>query len=263
MKLSCQEGMVPGRDFKEKLSNLEKFGYQGIELGGANLKAREKEIQQALSDSSVKVSSICAGYKGTLLAKDPQERKSCIQEIKELLSIAGRFGATGLIVVPIFGQPQIPDLSPLYTAWDLERKLLVELCQELGEHAEKVGSLVLLEPLNRYETHFLNRLEQAIEICKEVGSPGVRIMADFFHMNIEEADIPKSIREAKGFIRHVHLADSNRLLPGYGHTDFASGFKALRDIGFDDYMALECGMPGPGEVELPRCAQYLRRCWGS
>ncbi len=78
-------------------------------------------------------------------------------------------------------------------------------------------------------------------------------------MSIEEADIPKSIREAGNWIAHVHLADSTRLLPGYGHTDFKSGFAALKEVGFANYMALECGIPGDPAVELPKCAQYLRQ----
>ena len=88
----------------------------------------------------------------------------------------------------------------------------------------------------------------------------VRIMADFFHMSIEERDIPASIREAGSAIQHVHLADSTRLLPGYGHTDFRSGFSALKEIGFDRYMALECGIPGKPEEELPKAVTYLRSC---
>jgi sugar phosphate isomerase/epimerase len=84
-------------------------------------------------------------------------------------------------------------------------------------------------------------------------------MADFFHMSLEERNIPESIEAAGEYIRHVHLADSTRELPGYGHTDFADGFAALRRIGYRDYMALECRVPGPGEVELPKSATYMKQ----
>ncbi|MBS7648555.1 sugar phosphate isomerase/epimerase, partial [Candidatus Bathyarchaeota archaeon] len=63
---------------------------------------------------------------------------------------------------------------------------------------------------------------------------------------------------AGGYIMHVHLADSNRLLPGYGHTDFKSGFLSLKKIGYKNFMALECGIPGNPEEELPKCVKYLR-----
>ena len=79
-------------------------------------------------------------------------------------------------------------------------------------------------------------------------------------MNTEEADIPAAIRRAGSALQHVHLADSNRLLPGSGHTNFVTGFKALLDIGYDKYMALECGIPGDRRKGLPEAAHYLKRC---
>lgn len=179
-------------------------------------------------------------------------------DIKELLQIAADLGAIGLIVVPIFGPPRLPDLSPYASPVELEHQLALKLLDEMGEAAVKAGAILLVEPLNRYETHFINRLEQAVDICETVGNPNVKIMADFFHMSIEERDIPASIRAAGDWIYHVHLADSTRLLPGHGHTDFKSGFAALMDLGYDKYMAMECGIPGPAEIELPKSAQYLK-----
>lgn len=259
MKLACQEGMVPGSSLEEKLENLEKYGYEGIEFWGSNLWERVNEINKATEKSKVKPSTVCAGYGGCLLDPNKAERERAVEDIKRLLSVAADIGAVGLITVPIFGPPRIPDLSPYKSAVELEKELLLKLLEPLAKHAEKVGSVLLLEPLNRYETHLLRRLQDAVDICQRIGSPNVKIMADFFHMSIEEADIPKSIREAGNWIAHVHLADSTRLLPGYGHTDFKSGFAALKEVGFANYMALECGIPGDPAVELPKCAQYLRQ----
>jgi sugar phosphate isomerase/epimerase len=121
-----------------------------------------------------------------------------------------------------------------------------------------VGTLVLLEPLNRYEDHMLNRVEQAVELCEAVGRPSIKVMGDLFHMNIEEDDLGESIRQADGYIAHLHLADSNRLQPGAGHTDFAGAFAALRGIGLDGYMAMECGIRGDAEKVLPEVVERLR-----
>ena len=107
--------------------------------------------------------------------------------------------------------------------------------------------------------HFLKILDDAVGICKQIKSPKVQIMADFFHMSIEEHSIPQSIEKAGSYIRHVHLADSTRLLLGYGHTDFKSGFAALRSAGFKDYMALECGISGAAEEELPKSVRYMKQ----
>ena len=161
--------------------------------------------------------------------------------------------------MPIFGGPRIPDLSPYADAVTLEKRLLAELIKELAPIAAENGTLLLLEPLNRYETHLLCRLEHAVEVIEMAGDPpGVALMADFFHMNIEEPRMEASIRECAKYVKHVHLADSIRWLPGYGHTDFRPGFAALKEIGFENYMALECAIPGPPEVDLPKCAEYLR-----
>ena len=107
--------------------------------------------------------------------------------------------------------------------------------------------------------HFLKILDDAVGICKQINSPNVQIMADFFHMSIEEQDIAESIEKAGSYIRHVHLADSTRLLPGCGHTDFQSGFAALKSVGFLDYMALECGIRGAAEEELPKSVRYMKQ----
>jgi len=271
MKLACQEGMAPSGTLQEKLDYLAEYGYEGIEFWGAQFvdtdtdgmrKERVAEVRRLTENHRVKPSTICAGYRGALLDADRHQRELAVHDIETLLYAAGEIGAVGVIVVPIFGSPRIPDLTPYATALELEAELLCKLLEPLSKVAEKAGSYILLEPLNRYETHYMNRLEQAANICHRVGSPNLKLMADFFHMNIEERDIPAAIRGAKEYLAHVHLADSNRLLPGYGHTDFRSGFAALREIGYTGYMALECGIPGDPREELPKCAHYLRAQMG-
>jgi sugar phosphate isomerase/epimerase len=86
-------------------------------------------------------------------------------------------------------------------------------------------------------------------------------MADFFHMGIEEADIAASIRAAGNHIRYVHVADSNRLQPGRGHLDFKPGFRALKDIGYDGYLAIECRVDGPYDEAIREAVRLIRREW--
>jgi sugar phosphate isomerase/epimerase len=259
VKLGSQEGLVPGKDLAEKLDNLAAYGYQVIEFGGGDIEKRHDEIIKATENHPVKPSAVCAGYPGMLLDSDSHERERTIAGIRTLLKAAANIGAIGLVVVPAFGEPRIKDLSPYKTARQLETELLVQLLKDLGGYAQEVGSVILLEPLNRYETHFMRTLSDGVEICKQVNSPNVAIMADFFHMSIEERNIADSIKVSSDYIKHVHLADSTREPPGYGHTDFKSGFKALRKIGYQHDMVLECSVPGPGEVELPKSAQYMKQ----
>ncbi len=258
MRLSCQENLVPGKSLEEKLSNLEKYGFEGVEFQGKGIFEREEEIKKALSKSSIKASTICAGFSGCPLDSKREEREKAISDIKKLLEIASNIGAVGLIMVPVFGPPSIPDLSPYATDIELEKRLFVDILKEIGEWAISLNSLLLIEPLNRYETHFLNRLDQAIDICEKVNNPRIKIMADFFHMSIEERDVPTSLEKAGDWVLHIHLADSNRKLPGQGHTDFKGSFAALKKVGYDKYMALECGILGNPEEELPKCVKYLK-----
>lgn len=260
MKLAVQENLVPSKTFSDKLQNAEKYGFEGVEVWGSDIPQREKEVKASLSTSKVKLSTVCAGYPGDLLGPDRKARESAIEGIKERLKICADLGAVGVITVPTFGQPKISDLYPWRAdIQEVEKEILIEECKILGKYADDVGAHVILEPLNRYETHLMRRLEQAVEICQAVGKEHVKMMADFFHMSIEEADIPSSLEKVADFIVHIHLADSNRLLPGHGHTDFKSGFATLKRKGYEYFMALECGIPGDPKIELPKCAEYLKQ----
>ncbi|NIV36779.1 MAG: TIM barrel protein, partial [Anaerolineae bacterium] len=104
-----------------------------------------------------------------------------------------------------------------------ERSLLLELLSRAADVAEKTDGRVVIEPLNRYETHLVNHIGTAAELCESVGSPRLGILADFYHMNLEEADMEQSITDVAEHIFHVQLGDSNRLLPGQGHLAFQPG----------------------------------------
>jgi sugar phosphate isomerase/epimerase len=257
VKIACQESLVTGESFAEKVAKLADFGFEGIEVWGSTVRDRVEIIKKA-TGSRLPVSTVCSGYRGCFLSADKAERDLAVSDMKELLPIAGDLGAKGVIFVPLFGPPQVPDLGPLYDPVSLEKEMLVRLVQEMAPSAESAGVYLLLEPLNRYETHLINRLEQAQEIIERAGHPSVKIMADFFHMGIEERDTPAAIRAAGSLIGHVHLADNTRELPGFGGTDFQAGFAALKEVGFDGYMALECKVPGDPHVELPKAVEFLK-----
>jgi len=261
MKIGIQVGLLPGNSIKEKFEKAKEIGFEGIEVWGRELLNNPEmveEYKKVSEETGVKISSICAGYRNFLLENSPEGRQQARKDIKSLLDIGKQLEVVGLILVPIFGQPQISDLSPYKSAFELEKELLLSQLPEVVEHAEKTKCALLLEPLNRYETHFMNRLEQAVEFCEKINSEYLKVMADFFHMNIEEASIPEAIEKAGKWIVHVHLADSNRILPGLGHTDFVSGFSALKKIGFENYMVLECGVPEPKEESLKKSFEFLK-----
>jgi len=259
VKLACQEGIVKGSNLGERLAKLDRWGFEGIEFWGARLWERQGEIETALEESSVRVSTICAGYGGCPLDPDPAQREIAVNDTKRLLRVAGSLGAVGLIFVPIFGGPRLPDLRPFADAMELEKLLLVEMVKELAEVAAENHTLLLLEPLNRYESHLLVRVEDALEIIDRAGSPpGLAVMADFYHMNLVEEDIAAAIRAAGDHLQHIHLGDTPRWLPGLGRTDFRPGLQALKDMGYANYMAFEAGVTGDPDVQVPQAAEFMR-----
>jgi sugar phosphate isomerase/epimerase len=260
VKLALRENMAPGGRLEERLAFLERIGYDGIELTNLETVSRDPaELASVFRDHPVRPTTIEGVRK--LLDPDPAERRASLDLLRARLELAARLDAIGVLVVPIFGRALFPDLSPYQTATQLETGVLLAELNEIAVDAERIGSRVLLEPLNRYETHLVNTLEQGAELCRRVNRPAIRIMADFFHMSIEEADIAESIRLAAPFVRYIHVADSNRKQPGRGHLDFRPGFRSLKAAGYDGYLGVECGLIGDADAALREAASYLREVW--
>ena len=127
--------------------------------------------------------------------------------------------------------------------------------------AAREGVWLAVEPLNRYEDHMVNRLEQAIalgeEVERQLGVDAVRVCADLFHMNIEEDDLAAAIVDAGPRLAHVHVDDSNRQQPGTGHLNFAAAFGALRAVGYRGWLTLECRLRGDPAQALPATRRFL------
>ena len=141
---------------------------------------------------------------------------------------------------------------------DEDREVLLEGLAELGAHADQAGVVLLLEPLNRYEDHMLNTVAQAAELIAAAGSPGVRVLADTYHMNIEEDDPCAALRSVADALGAVHLSDSNRHQPGTGHVPFEAILATLGELGFDGVVSVECRLRGEPAAALRACGRYLR-----
>ena len=121
--------------------------------------------------------------------------------------------------------------------------------------------MLLFEPLNRYEDHMVNTVAQAVELVARL-LPGVRILADTYHMNIEEDDPCAALRAAGDLLGAVHLSDSNRHQPGTGHVPFEAIIATLREIGFDGVLSVECRLRGEPEQAVRECGEFLRGILG-
>jgi sugar phosphate isomerase/epimerase len=121
---------------------------------------------------------------------------------------------------------------------------LADALQELGEHARQYRVPLICEPLNRYETNMVNTVEAGLRLLKGLSTDNIVLLADLFHMNIEEVDIPAAIRAGGRRIGHVHFVDSNRRPAGLGHLPLAPIAGALHEIGYTGFASAEA-LPYP------------------
>jgi len=120
-----------------------------------------------------------------------------------------------------------------------EWKWAVECYQSLGPVLAQHGVTIAVEPLNRFETYFLNTAEDAAKFCDEIGHPNVGVLFDTFHANIEEKDIAQGYRTVGRHLKHVHTCENDRGIPGTGHVEWKSVFQALKDLKYGGWLTIE------------------------
>ena len=115
----------------------------------------------------------------------------------------------------------------------------VEGLRGIAVHADECGVTLALEPLNRFETYFINTAADCAKLCRDIGHPRAKVHLDTFHMGIEEKDLAAAIRTAGDLLWHVHCSENDRGTPGTGHTEWSSVFAALREVGYDRWLVIE------------------------
>ena len=239
LNISFQEWTLKGESLNEKLDVMEKLGVNGLEPSGKGLINRVDEFKQALNGRNIKVSAICAGFDGFMLAEDEVVRNQCRDSMREIITAAGALGSTGVIIVPAFNgqKPAMP--HTLET-----RDFLCQWFDDLGKFAVENGTTVILEPLNRREAFYLRQVADAASMCRDINNPGVTCLGDFWHMTWEETSDLGAFLSGGKYIQHVHIASRKRRhMPSEdGSADnYIDGFRALKILGFDKYISFECG----------------------
>ncbi len=265
MKLSCQEHLLPGTTMAAKWRFAREAGFEAIELRGAGnlgLAARLDELRAARRAGTV-FSSVCVAMTNFIGDAEAEGRRDAVDNIKSQLSVIAELGGVGVITPASYGK-YARTLARLASPLGAEQQMevLAAALHELGEHAGREGVKVLLEPLNRYETNVVNTLAEGAELCGKLGLPAVQLMADLYHMNIEEDDPNRALEQSAPLLAHVHVCDSNRYEPGCGHIDFAAAARALRAIGYEGYLALECRLRAAPEAALRNAVATLRAAFG-
>ncbi|MFA6451548.1 MAG: sugar phosphate isomerase/epimerase family protein [bacterium] len=262
MKLSLQEGLYTAQDFKWFLRDAKDWGFDAVEVWGEGLDERLDEVVRTLKEENVVASSVCpggGGIRGSILSDSMEERATAEADIAGLIECCAKLGGAGLVLVPEFGVKKFMRLYPDHGDFESRKKMFAERLEMLAQRAERLGVKILLEPLNRYESFFLLTVGQGAELCRMSGSKAVRVMADLFHMGIEEDNLIGAIEANGEWISHVHIVDTNRKLPGQGDRDFAAIFKALKKAGFDGYLCYECGIVGKAANEVPLSVAMMRK----
>lgn len=214
------------------------LGFDAVEIFPPSADALDaRALKKLLVQYSLKVAAIGTGagwvkHKLRLTDPDPAVRRRAVDFIAAIVNFAGGFDAPAII-----GSMQ----GRVETGLDREQSLawLAESLEQLGPRAHALGTPLLYEPLNRYETNLFNRTGDAVAFLKTLRTKNVKLLCDLFHMNIEEADIAAALRAGGALVGHVHFADSNRQAVGFGHTQIAPVMQALRDLGYAGYLSAE------------------------
>jgi sugar phosphate isomerase/epimerase len=214
------------------------LGFDAIEIFPPGPEALEPaQVRQLLGDQGLALAAMGTGagwVKGRLqlCLPDAAARTKARAFIRSIIDLAGPLGAPAIIGSM---QGRHGDGVDQPTA----RTYLAEALEELGEHARQYNVPLIFEPLNRYETNMVNTVEAGVQLLNSLSTKNVVLLADLFHMNIEEADIATSLRAGAGKIGHVHFVDSNRRPAGLGHLDYPPIVSALRDIHYQGFASAE------------------------
>ena len=248
-----------GDSLDEKLDEMERLGIGGLEPSGTRLYERIEEIESALKGRSVKISAVCSGFNGFMLSTDQKVYNEFIASYKRIIEAAGALGSIGVIMVPGFNfqQPARPHTQET-------RDFMVEELRMLGEFAASHNTSVILEPLMHKESFFLRQVGDAARICRDVASPGVKCMGDFWHMTWEEANDDGALISARNHLAHIHIASRRqRDLPSVdGDADnYIDGFAALKRLNYQGEISFECYTKTDKRPTLPNAIALIKKQW--
>jgi sugar phosphate isomerase/epimerase len=237
-----------GEDVALSIDRLARLGYDAVEVEGEPERHDATMIRKLAEDAGLAVGSVCPNFTGErdLAHPDPQVRSDAVAYLRGVAEFAAEVGAPRFIVAPTAYARVAPVADPLD-----EWLWAVEGIRTAGDHASSLAVSLTLECWNRYGTYMLNRLEEGVRMWRETGLRNGGIMADTFHMNIEERSISGAILATGDLLNHVHLSDSNRLAPGLGHIDFAEVLRALAEVGYDGSLAFELIPALPNVLDPP------------
>lgn len=235
-RYSATQWIFGDEGIEASLQRLQKYGYDGVELAGEPYSIDIHQTKQLLNQYGLTCTSICGIYTAErdLSSSRPEVRQKAVQYVKDCVDMASSLGATHVIVVPSPVGKSRPE-----TTSSEEWANAVNSLREAGEYAASKQINLALEALNRFETYLVNNLETALTLAKEVNVDSVKIMADLFHMNIEERSHVQALKTIASYLVHVHIADNTREAAGLGQTDFEPVIRTLIELNYQGPITME------------------------
>jgi sugar phosphate isomerase/epimerase len=249
-------GTTEGFELEKVVDKLAELGYNGIEILPYDPDEVDvslcRKLPGGMSVSAVASGGITFRHGVTFLDLDEEKRAMTLHLMKKCVRLAHDIGAPLVLIGSAIGKIE-PSVDGERAA-----KWLTESLRSCGKYAAQMNVSLALEPINRYERNFLNNVDEGLDIIGLIHADNIHLLLDTFHMNIEEPSIGDSIRKAGKELAHVHIADSNRWPPGFGHVNFESIIGALKEIGYRGFLSLEC-LPKPDvATALEKGLQYIR-----
>jgi sugar phosphate isomerase/epimerase len=221
------------------IARLAKCGYDAIEISGEPERYRTRDVRKLLQDHGLTCWGSVTLMLGdrNLLAANEKTRAMSVQYVKDTITMVKELGGQEITIVPGTVGKVVPDASA-----EEEWAWAVQSLTQCYEHGLKEGVRLAIEPLNRFETYFISRHDQALALAEAVG-PQAGICLDAFHMNIEEKDMLQALRNSKDRLNDVHVADNNRMACGMGSFDWKAFIDTLKAIGSDGAITVEFVAP--------------------
>ncbi len=194
------------------------------------------DIRRGLQENQLEC-TCCSLVTGGLsvISEDADVRRRTRTLLTDCAKVAAEVGSK-LIAGPLYSPVgYLPGRRRNENEW----KWAVECYQSIGDTLASYGVTIALEPLNRFETYFLNTAADAVKLCDEIDHPNVGILFDTFHANIEEKDVAAALRSTARHLKHVHSCENDRGIPGTGHVDWPGVFRTLHEIRYDEYLTIE------------------------
>ncbi len=233
-------------------------GFSMVELSLRTVEEIEADrLAGMLGEHHLSLAAIATGQScihDSLCLSDPRREVhvATVKRLMSLIELATKFNAA-VIIGGIRGE-----LSGTAKEQDQQRVGAIEAIRECARFATAHDVMLLIEPINRYETNFINSTADGLALLNKIGEPSVKLLLDTFHMNIEDACITAALREAGDRLGYVHVADSNRCAPGQGHIDYLSVLQTLAEIGYKGPITAEI-LPIPDDlVAAQQASDFLK-----